>query len=87
MFKGVNMGNIISQIDTYIQDCFNYGVMSKCPNCNSQTILSYPTTVCTKCKNRFTNDIIAVNIYSYYGGCNKKNSIQYGPSNKLIFNR
>jgi hypothetical protein len=73
------MGSIISQIDTYIRDWFDYGLISKCPNCNSRTILSYPTTVCTKCKTRFRNDIVATKVYSqYYGHCSKITVKQYG---------
>ena len=60
------MGSIISRINTYTQDLFDYGTMAKCPNCNSRTILAYPTTVCTKCKNRFKNDIVVVDIHTYY---------------------
>ena len=82
------MGSIISQIDTYIRDWFDYGLISKCPNCNSRTILSYPTTVCTKCKNRFRNDIVATKVYThYYGrcGCNTTAITQYGTSDRLVF--
>ena len=81
------MGNIISMIETYTQDYFDYGLFSRCPNCNNRTILSYPTTVCTKCQNRFKNDIIALNRSNYYyGHCghNPTPTTQYGPSNKLV---
>lgn len=78
------MGNIMSQIGTYVEDFFTYGSMSKCPNCNSRTILSYPTTVCTKCKNRFSNNIKVVNIYTYHGhyGFQSTNK-QYGISQTI----
>lgn len=59
------MGNILSIIDDCTRDYFDYGLMSKCPNCHSRTILSYPTTQCTQCKNRFRNDITASNVYTY----------------------
>ena len=80
------MGSLISQIETYTQDFFNYGLMTKCPNCTTRTILSYPTTVCTHCKTRFRNDIVAVNVYTYRGhyGYREQNT-QYGTSNKLTF--
>jgi hypothetical protein len=80
------MGSLISQIDTYIQDIFNYGLMTKCPNCNTRTILSYPSTVCTHCKNRFRNDIVAVDVYTYRGHYGYQTQItKYGTSNKLTF--
>lgn len=80
--------NTMSQIDTYMQDYFDYGLMTKCPNCNSRTILSYPSTVCTKCKNRFINDITAVKVNTYSGHCCVRTNItQYGPANKLINNK
>jgi len=79
------MGSIISRINTYTQDLFDYGTMAKCPNCNSRTILAYPTTVCTKCKNRFKNDIVVVDIHTYYYLNNNKKSITlYGTSNNLV---
>jgi hypothetical protein len=61
------MGNVISFINTYTQDYFEYGVVSKCPNCDNRTIISYPTTKCGKCQNRFKNDITAVDVYTYIG--------------------
>lgn len=77
---------ILGIIETYTQDYFDYGLMSKCPNCNSRTILSFPTTQCTKCRNRFKNDIIAVSIHTqhYHHGCGRTNITQYGTSNKLV---
>ena len=80
--------NMMMQLDTYMQDYFDYGLMTKCPNCNSRTILSYPTTVCTKCKTRFSNDIIAVNVDTYSSDCGSRRNIKrYGPSNKLNLNK
>jgi len=61
------MGSCPSTINKYTQDWCSYGLMARCPNCDSRTILSYPTTVCTKCDNRFKNDIAAVNFSTYYG--------------------
>ena len=73
------MGGIISKIDTYTQDYFDYGLRARCPNCNNRTILSYPTTVCTKCQNRFRNDIVAMNINMYHGNYGGQMPIiQYG---------
>lgn len=81
------MGGVISQIDEHIQNYFDYGLISNCPNCNSRTILSYPTTQCTKCQNRFTNDIIVVDVYTQHGWYGNKRTIkQYGKANKSIIN-
>ena len=65
------MGGILSKIDTCTQDYFDYGLRARCPNCDSRTLLSYPTTVCTKCQTHFQNDITAVKIDTHpcrYGG-------------------
>ena len=76
---------ILGILETYTRDYFDYGLISKCPNCNSRTILSFPTTQCTKCKNRFKNDIIVVSIHTKYShGCGKINIAQYGISDKLV---
>ena len=81
------MGGFISKIDTYMNDWFNYGLISRCPNCDNHTILSYPTTYCTKCHNRFKNNITAINVKNRYSyGCNKTMVTQYGTSDKLMYN-
>ena len=73
------MGNILYFFDDCTRDYFGYGVISKCPNCNSRTILSYPTTQCSQCQNRFRNDITALNVYTYTTFCgNKIIGIKYG---------
>ena len=80
------MGNIISMIETYTQEYFDYGLFSRCPNCNNRTILSYPITQCTKCQNRFKNDIIVVNNYNRFYRHGKSTFNQYDVSNKLVLN-
>ena len=73
------MGNILYFFDDCTRDYLGYGVISKCPNCNSLTILSYPTTQCSQCQNRFRNDITAMNVYTYTTFCgHKKIGIKYG---------
>ena len=73
------MGNILYFCDDCTRDYFGYGVISKCPICNSRTILSYPTTQCSQCQNRFRNDITALNVYTYTTFCgHKRIGIKYG---------
>jgi len=82
--------NVMNRIEIMWREFFDYGLIAKCPNCDSRTILSYPTTVCTKCQTRFKNDIIALNRSNYYyGHCGNSltTTTQYGPSEKLLLNK
>jgi len=70
---------MLSLVNNCTRDYFDYGVISKCPNCNSRTILSYPTTQCSQCQNRFRNDITALNVQTYTTFCgNKRTAVKYG---------
>jgi ribosomal protein S27E len=81
------MGSILSKIDTYIEEYFDYGKMIRCPNCNNRTILSYPSTVCTKCQNCFRNDIVQLainNRFNCYGHLIDTANVKYGKEDEIL---